>query len=93
MESSLVSVPSNGPRKESAPAISEEGYTHETRKYQVVLNATAPVDFAYHVLSKLRLHSLRVLDAWYNLFTTGDPAYFFAWQQAIDEEKASDSSL
>jgi putative intracellular protease/amidase len=54
----------------------------------ITANATAPVDFAYHILSKVQLHSARWLDAWYGLFTTGDPAYYFAWQQAIEEEKA-----
>jgi putative intracellular protease/amidase len=59
----------------------------------ITANATAPVDFAYHILSKLQIHSSRVLDAWYGLFTTSDSAYFFVWQQAIDEEKAGDSHV
>lgn len=54
----------------------------------ITANATAPVDFAYHILKKLQVHSPRVLDAWYGLFTTRDQAYFFAWQQAAAEERA-----
>lgn len=59
----------------------------------ITANATAPIDFAYHILSKLQVHNSRVLDAWYGLFTTSDPAYFFAWQQAADEEKAGGSRV
>jgi putative intracellular protease/amidase len=55
----------------------------------ITANATAPVDFAYHILNKLQMHSPRLLDAWYGLFTTNDPAYFFAWQQAAAEERAN----
>jgi putative intracellular protease/amidase len=55
----------------------------------ITANATAPVDFAYHILKKLQVHSPRVLDAWYGLFKTGDPAYFYAWQQAEAEERAN----
>ena len=55
----------------------------------ITANATAPVDFAYHILKKLQVHSPRVLDAWYGLFKTSDPAYFFEWQQAAAEERAN----
>jgi putative intracellular protease/amidase len=55
----------------------------------ITANATAPVDFAYHILNKLQVHSPRVIDAWYGLFTTNDQAYFFAWQQATAEERAN----
>ena len=59
----------------------------------ITANATAPVDFAYHILNKLQVHSPRVLDAWYGLFTTRDQAYFFAWQQAAAEERAGGSHV
>ena len=55
----------------------------------ITANATAPVDFAYHILKKLHVHSSRVLDAWYGLFKTSEPAYFFEWQQAAAEERAN----
>jgi hypothetical protein len=55
----------------------------------ITANATAPVDFAYHILKKLQVYSSRVLDAWYGLFKTSDPAYFFEWQQAAVEERAN----
>ena len=55
----------------------------------ITANATAPVDFAYHILKKLQVHSPHVLDAWYGLFKTSDPAYFFAWQQAEASERAN----
>ncbi len=54
----------------------------------ITANATAPVDFAYHIVKKLHVHNQRVLDAWYGLFKTSDQAYFFEWQQAAAEERA-----
>jgi len=54
----------------------------------ITANATAPVDFAYHILKKLQVYSPRVLEAWYGLFKTSDATYFFAWQQAVAEESA-----
>lgn len=53
----------------------------------ITANATASVDFAYHILKKLQVHSSRVLDAWYGLFKTGNLMYFFEWQQALAEER------
>lgn len=53
----------------------------------ITANGTAPVDFAYHILKKLQAQSPRVLDAWYGLYKTSETAYFFAWQQALAEEK------
>jgi putative intracellular protease/amidase len=47
----------------------------------ITANSTAPVDFAYHIFKKLDLYDLQVLEAWYGLFKTGDPAYFATLQQ------------
>ena len=55
----------------------------------ITASATAPVDFAYHILKKLQAYSPRVLDAWYGLFKTSDSAYFFEWQRAAAEERAN----
>lgn len=38
---------------------------------------TAPLDFAYHIFKKLGLYPAETLEAWYGLFKTGDPTYFF----------------
>ncbi len=38
---------------------------------------TAPLDFAYHIFKKLDLYPAETLEAWYGLFKTGDPTYFF----------------
>lgn len=47
----------------------------------ITANSTAPVDFAYHIFKRLALYPDQVLDAWYGLFKTGDPAYFATLQQ------------
>lgn len=38
---------------------------------------TAPLDFAYHIFKKLDLYPAEMIEAWYGLFKTGDPTYFF----------------
>lgn len=43
---------------------------------------TAPIEFAREIFRKLELYEPRVLDAWYSLFKTGDPAAFYALAQA-----------
>lgn len=47
----------------------------------ITANSTAPVEFAYHILKALDLYDAPVLDAWFGLFKTGDPAYYFTLQQ------------
>lgn len=38
--------------------------------------ATAPVDFAKAIFERLELFPEPILDAWYGLYTTGDPRYY-----------------
>jgi putative intracellular protease/amidase len=42
----------------------------------ITAGATAPIDFAYHILKKLGVFSPGTLEAWYALFKTGDPVHF-----------------
>ena len=82
---------SNAPEYLQAPGYGGAAYYKDqpvvTDGDLITANATAPVDFAYHILKKLQAYSPRVLDAWYGLFKTGDAAYFFEWQQAAAEER------
>jgi putative intracellular protease/amidase len=48
----------------------------------ITANSVGPIDFAYHIFKKLGLYAPETLDAWYGLFTTGDPIYFFKLQEA-----------
>lgn len=43
----------------------------------ITAGATASLDFAYHIFKMLDLYPTETLEAWYGLFKTGDPAYFF----------------
>lgn len=45
---------------------------------------TAPLDFAYHIFKKLDLYPAETLEAWYGLFKTGDPTYFFKLLESIN---------
>ncbi len=47
----------------------------------ITASATAPVDFAYQIFKRLEVYDARTLEAWYGLYKTGDPSYFFALQQ------------
>lgn len=42
----------------------------------ITANTTAPIDFAYHIFKKLGVYTPEMLEAWYGLFKTGDPAYY-----------------
>jgi putative intracellular protease/amidase len=48
----------------------------------ITAGATSPLEFAYQIFKRLELYKPEVLDAWYGLFKTGDPAHFFALQKA-----------
>lgn len=47
----------------------------------ITANSTAPLDFAYHIFKELDLYDAQTLEAWYGLFKTGDPSYFFTLQK------------
>jgi putative intracellular protease/amidase len=47
----------------------------------ITANSTAPIEFAYHIFKKLDLYEPPVLEAWYDLFKTGDASYYFKLQQ------------
>jgi putative intracellular protease/amidase len=48
----------------------------------ITAGATAPLDFAYHIFKKLDLYPAETLEAWYGLYKTGDPSYFFKLMEA-----------
>ena len=47
----------------------------------ITAGATAPIEFAYHIFKKLEVYAAPTLEAWYGLYKTGDPKYFYALQQ------------
>jgi putative intracellular protease/amidase len=49
----------------------------------ITAGSTAPVDFARAVFVALDMYEKSVLDAWYGLFSTGDPTYFQQLLQAV----------
>jgi putative intracellular protease/amidase len=48
----------------------------------ITASGTAPLEFACQIFQKLEVYSAETLEAWYGLYKTGDPAYFFALQSA-----------
>jgi putative intracellular protease/amidase len=59
-----------GARYRDAPAVTDGNV--------ITAPGTAPLEFAREIFRKLELYEPRVLDAWYALFKTGDPAAFYA---------------
>jgi putative intracellular protease/amidase len=47
----------------------------------ITAGATAPIEFARQIFLKLGLYADDVLEAWFGLYTTGDPEYFFRLQK------------
>lgn len=65
--------------------VGEQFYQKElavTDSNLITANGVAPLDFAYHIFKKLAIYNDQKLDAWYNLYKTGDAAYFYALQAA-----------
>jgi len=58
---------------ENQPAVTAENV--------ITANSTAPIEFAYHIFKMLDLYEAPVLEAWYGLFKTGDPSYYFRLEQ------------
>lgn len=46
----------------------------------ITASGTAPLEFAYQIAKRLDLYSEPVREAWYGLYKTNDPKYFFELQ-------------
>jgi putative intracellular protease/amidase len=57
------------------PAVEDRGV--------ITASAMAPLDFARLVLARLEVFPPEALDAWYGLYTTRDPACFYAFMRAL----------
>jgi len=49
----------------------------------ITANGTAPLEFSLQVLSALDLFNKKTLDAWYQLYRTNKPEYFFELMNSI----------
>lgn len=59
---------------EDAPAV--------TDKNVITATGIAPIDFAFHIFSRLDIYTKPVLEAWYGLNKTGKAEYFYQMMQA-----------
>lgn len=50
----------------------------------ITASGLTPVDFAFHILTKLEAYPSQVLDAWYHMYKNGDPSAFFALVTAAE---------
>ena len=48
----------------------------------ITANATAPIEFAYHIFKLLGIYSDKTLQAWYGLYKTGELKYFLELSEA-----------
>ena len=51
----------------------------------------ASIDFACHIFRRLDLYSPAVLEAWYALYKTGNPEYFYALMEAAAAPKENEN--
>jgi putative intracellular protease/amidase len=49
----------------------------------ITASGVGALEFAYHIFKKLEIYDTEMLDAWFGLFKTGDPSYFFAIQKLV----------
>lgn len=47
----------------------------------ITAGAASAIEFAYQIFQKLTVYDQQTLDAWYGLYTTADPAYFYQMAQ------------
>jgi putative intracellular protease/amidase len=64
----------------SQPVVEDDGV--------ITAPATAPLEFAKHLLEKLQVFSSPALDAWYVLYQTGKPEHYFACIEALKHQAA-----
>jgi hypothetical protein len=57
----------------TSPGASSTG----TNQNVITAGAVHPIDFASHIFKLLGVYGDPTLEAWYGLYKTGDPAYFF----------------
>lgn len=63
---------------EDAPAVTDRDV--------ITAPGTSALDFACHIFRRLDVYTDEVLDAWFGLFKTGQPEYFYALMQAADRD-------
>lgn len=54
----------------------------------ITASVTASLEFAKLILGRLGIFSLNTLNAWYNLYKTGNPKYYFEFMEALSNEGA-----
>ncbi|HYW11748.1 MAG TPA: DJ-1/PfpI family protein [Longimicrobium sp.] len=55
----------------------------------ITASGTAPIEFARAIFERLELYAPHVLDAWYALYKTGDPAAFYTLAALEEAEGAA----
>lgn len=55
----------------------------------ITASGLAPVEFACHILQRLDVISPAALDAWYNLYTTRKPEFFYALMESLPKRSGT----
>jgi transcriptional regulator GlxA family with amidase domain len=79
--------------KATCPAYQGEAhYRHEpavTDGDLITATGVAPLEFAYHILKQLDVCTADTLDAWYKLYVTHEPRYFFQLMQSLPQRMSA----
>ncbi len=57
----------------------------------ITASGIAPLEFSVHVLKALDVFSAKTLDAWYNLYRTHEPKYFYELMDSIQYQRVQES--
>lgn len=58
-----------------------------TARNLITASGTAPLEFTYHMLRALDVFTPDALEAWYSLYRTGKPEYFYALMEQVTGPK------
>jgi hypothetical protein len=50
----------------------------------ITASGIAPLEFSYEILKRTNLMKTETLEAWYQLYKTNEPKYFYALMESIE---------
>ena len=68
-----------------------DNYVHEPAVEDggvITATVTASLEFAKLILGRLEVFSINTLEAWYNLYKTGNPEHYLEFMEALNHEEA-----
>lgn len=61
--------------EKNQPAVTDDNF--------ITASGIAPLEFSYEVLKRINIMKTGTLEAWYQLYKTGEPKYFYALMESF----------